>query len=202
MKKQLFLSLAGLMMAALASGQSQYRAGDIASDFSLKNIEGKMISMSQYNDADGFIIAFWCNTCPVVKKYDQRLQELHAKYNPEGYPVIAINSNDPAVSPGDSWKKMQETAAVKNYAFEYLFDETQETARKYGATNTPHIYILAWKDGKLVVEYVGAIDNNADDPAAADKKYAEEALNSLIRGEEVAVVGTRAIGCTIKWKKG
>ncbi len=202
MKKYLFLSLVGLLMAALATGQSQYKAGDIASDFSLKNIEGKMISMSQYSDADGFIVSFWCNTCPVVKKYDQRLQDLHAKYAPKGYPVIAINPNDPAVSPGDSWEKMKETAAAKNYAFEYLFDETQEIARKYGATNTPHIYILAWKDGKLVVEYVGAIDNNADDASAADKKYAEEALNSLIRGEEVAVAGTRAIGCTIKWKKG
>jgi peroxiredoxin len=202
MKKQLFLSLAGLLMAVLANGQTQYSAGDIATDFSLKNIDGKMISMSQYNDADGFIIAFWCNTCPVVKKYDQRLQELHAKYAPKGYPVIAINSNDPAVSPGDSWEKMKETAAAKSYAFGYLFDETQEVARTYGATNTPHIYILAWKDGKLVVEYVGAIDNNADDASAADKKYAEEALNSLIRGEEVAVAGTRAIGCTIKWKKG
>ena len=202
MKKYLFLSLAGLLMAALATGQSQYKAGDIASDFSLKNVEGKMISMSQYSDADGFIVAFWCNTCPVVKKYDQRLQDLHAKYAPKGYPVIAVNPNDPAVSPGDSWEKMKETAAAKNYAFEYLFDETQEVARNYGATNTPHIYILAWKDGKLVVEYVGAIDNNADDPSAADKKYAEEALNSLIRGEEVAVAGTRAIGCTIKWKKG
>ena len=202
MKKQLFLSLAGLLMAVLANGQTQYSAGDIATDFSLKNIDGKMISMSQYNDADGFIIAFWCNTCPVVKKYDQRLQELHAKYAPKGYPVIAINSNDPAVSPGDSWEKMKETAAAKSYDFGYLFDETQEVARTYGATNTPHIYILAWKDGKLVVEYVGAIDNNADDASAADKKYAEEALNSLIRGEEVAVAGTRAIGCTIKWKKG
>jgi len=202
MKKYLLLSLAGLLVATLATGQAQYRAGDIASDFSLKNIEGKMISMSQYNDADGFIVAFWCNTCPVVKKYDQRLQDLHARYAPQGYPVIAINPNDPVVSPGDSWEKMKETAAAKDYAFEYLFDETQETARKYGATNTPHIYILAWKDGKLVVEYVGAIDNNADDPSAADKKYAEEALNSLIRGEEVAVAGTRAIGCTIKWKKG
>ncbi|MBN2632854.1 MAG: thioredoxin family protein [Bacteroidales bacterium] len=202
MKKYLFISIAALMMTALLNAQSQYKAGDIAADFSLKNVEDKMISMSQYGDADGFIVAFWCNTCPVVKKYDQRLQELHAKYAPQGYPVIAINPNDPAVSPGDSWEKMKETAAAKGYDFEYLFDETQEVARTYGATNTPHIYILAWKDGKLVVEYVGAIDNNADDASAADKKYAEEALNSLISGEKVAVAGTRAIGCTIKWKKG
>jgi len=82
-----------------------------------------------------------------------------------------------------------------------MFDETQEVARRYGATNTPHVYILSKKIGKLVVEYVGAIDNNADDASAADKKYAEDALNSLLKGESVAVSGTRAIGCSIKWKK-
>jgi peroxiredoxin len=201
MKKHMFISLGALMMAGLLNAQSQYKAGDIASDFKLKNVKGEMVSLSDIKDADGFIVSFWCNTCPVVKKYDQRLQELHAKYAPKGYPVIAINPNDPAASPGDSFEKMKETAAKLNYKFEYLFDETQEVARKYGATNTPHIYILSWKDSKLIVEYVGAIDNNTDDAAAADKKYAEDALNSILKGEQVSLSGTRAIGCAIKWKK-
>jgi peroxiredoxin len=202
MKKHMYILLMAVMTTGLLNAQSQYKAGDVASDFKLKNVNGEMVSLSEIKDADGFIVAFWCNTCPVVKKYDQRLQELHARYAPKGYPVIAINPNDPAVSPGDSYEKMKETAAKLNYKFEYLFDETQEVARKYGATNTPHIYILSKKDGKLVVDYVGAIDNNADDAGAADKKYAEDALNSILKGENVAVTGTRAIGCTIKWKKG
>jgi len=201
MKKYLFISLVALMMTGLLNGQSQYKAGDIASDFRLKNVKGETVSLADINDADGFIVAFWCNTCPVVKKYDKRLQELHAKYASKGYPVVAINSNDPAVSAGDSFEKMKETAAKLNYKFEYLFDETQEVARKYGATNTPHIYILSWKDGKLVVDYVGAIDNNADDAAAADKKYAVDALESILKGQAVAVAGTKAVGCGIKWKK-
>jgi len=201
MKKYLFISLAALMMAGLLNAQSQYKAGDIASDFKLKNVKGETVSLSDIKDADGFIVAFWCNTCPVVKKYDLRLQELHARYAPKGYPVVAINSNDPAVSPGDSFEKMKETAVKLNYKFEYLFDETQEVARRFGATNTPHIYILTWKDGRLVVDYVGAIDNNADDASAADKKYAEDALNSIMNGQAVAVAGTRAVGCGIKWKK-
>ena len=201
MKKYLFISIAAMMVTALLNAQSQYKAGDVASDFKLKNVKGEMVSLSNYKDADGFIVAFWCNSCPVVKKYDQRLQDLHAKYAPKGYPVVAINPNDPKVSPGDSYEKMKETAAKLNYKFDYLFDETQEIARKYGATNTPHIYILSWKDGKLVVDYVGAIDNNADDASAADKKYAEDALNSILKGQAVAVAGTRAVGCSIKWKK-
>jgi peroxiredoxin len=201
MKKYMFISLAALMMTGLLNAQSQYKAGDIASDFKLKNVKGEIVSLADIKDADGFIVSFWCNTCPVVKKYDQRLQDLHAKYASKGYPVIAVNPNDPAVSPGDSYEKMKETAARLNYKFEYLFDETQEVARRYGATNTPHIYILSWRDGKLVVDYVGAIDNNADDDAAADKKYAEDALNSILKGQPVAVAGTKAVGCGIKWKK-
>ncbi len=201
MKKLLFALLPALALSLAAGAQSQYKAGDVAADFSLRSVSGEMVSLSGYDDADGFIVAFWCNTCPVVAKYEQRLIALHAKYAPKGYPVIAINPNDPVLSPGDSYEKMKERAARENYRFDYLFDETQQVARTYGATNTPHIYILSWRDGKLVVEYVGAIDNNADDAAAADRKYAEEALDSILAGREVAVAGTRAVGCTIKWKK-
>jgi len=201
MKKNVTLIFAGLLLAIAANGQSQYKAGDVASDFSLKDVNGKTVSLSQFDDAKGFIITFWSNTCPFAKKYDQRLQDLNAKYAPRGYPVIAINSNDPAVSSGDSYEQMIQTAKDRNYKFEYLKDETQDVARKYGATNTPHVYVLAKKDGKLVVEYVGAIDNNADDASAADKKYVEDALNSLISGATIAVADTRAIGCGIKWKK-
>lgn len=201
MKKYIFLSIAGMLISLLVNSQSQYKAGDIASDFSLKNVRGEMVSLSQFSEPKGFIVAFWCNTCPVVKKYDQRLQDLHAMYASKGYPVIAINSNDKNVQPGNSFEEMQKTAKNKKYAFEYLYDETQEVARKYGATNTPHVFILTKKDGKLVVEYVGAIDNNADDGSAADKKYVEEAINSLLTGDKVSVAGTKAIGCGIKWKK-
>ncbi|MCU0366900.1 MAG: thioredoxin family protein [Bacteroidales bacterium] len=201
MKKFLFLIVSGLMMTMIAGAQSQYKAGDVAADFKLKNVKGETISLSQFNDAKGFIVTFWCNTCPVVKKYDQRLQDINAEFASKGYPVIAINPNDKTVAPGDSFEEMQKVAKNKNYRFEYLYDETQETARAYGATNTPHVYLLSKKDGKLIVEYVGAIDNNADDATAADKKYLADAVNSLLKGESPEVKGTKAIGCTIKWKK-
>jgi len=164
-------------------------------------VKGETVSLSQFNDAKGFIVTFWCNSCPVVKKYDQRLQDINAEFASKGYPVIAINPNDKTVAPGDSFEEMQKVAKNKNYKFEYLYDETQETARAYGATNTPHVYLLSKKDGKLIVEYVGAIDNNADDASAADKKYLADAVNSLLKGESPEVKGTKAIGCTIKWKK-
>jgi len=201
MKKFFFLIVSGLMMTMIAGAQSQYKAGDVAADFKLKNVKGETVSLSQFNDTKGFIVTFWCNSCPVVKKYDQRLQDINAEFASKGYPVIAINPNDKTVAPGDSFEEMQKVAKNKNYKFEYLYDETQETARAYGATNTPHVYLLSKKDGKLIVEYVGAIDNNADDASAADKKYLADAVNSLLKGESPEVKGTKAIGCTIKWKK-
>jgi peroxiredoxin len=202
MKKN-FLSIVTLFLLLPETGaQSQYKAGDEASDFSLKNVRGELVSLSHFDDAKGFIVTFWCNTCPVVKKYEQRLTDLHREFAVKGFPVIAINSNDKGVSPGDSYEDMVRLAKDRKYPFEYLYDETQDVARKYLPTSTPHVYLLLRKEGKFIVEYVGAIDNNADNASAADKKYVADAINSLLSGKKIAVAGTRAVGCSIKWKKG
>lgn len=202
MKKYLVIMAMGIILPAMSAGQAPpYRAGDQASDFRLKNIRGEIVSLSNIKDARGFIVAFWCNTCPFVKKYEQRLIELNREFSSRGFPVIAINSNDKIVSPGDSYEEMQRLAKSKGYDFEYLYDESQDVARLYGATNTPHVYILLKKEGKLIVQYAGAIDNNADNGNAADKQYVRDAVNSLLKGEQVAVKGTRAVGCSLKWKR-
>lgn len=201
MKKLIFI-LAGIMVISFVTrAGGPYKAGDIVSDISLKNVDGKMFSFSQLKDTKGFIVVFCCNTCPVVKKYQQRIIDLNNEFSGKGYPVIGINSNDKDVSPGDSYEEMKKAVVSKGFNFPYLYDESQEVAKVWGATNTPHVYVLSKKDGKLVLEYVGAIDNNADDPKQADKKYVEDAVNALLKNENVAVTETRAIGCTIKWKK-
>jgi peroxiredoxin len=201
MKKILLLATGILMMIKIVSAGGPYKPGDIADDFTLKNITGSNVSLSSIKNTKGFIVVFMCNTCPVVKAYEDRIIDLDKKFSSKGYPVIAINGNDKNVSPGDSYEEMQKLAKSKGYAFQYLYDESQEVTRKYGATNTPHVYVLSKKDGKLKVEYVGAIDNNSDDASMADKKYVEDAVNALLTGGQVAVTQTKAIGCGIKWKK-
>jgi peroxiredoxin len=201
MKKISLLSSGLLMLINLASFAVPYKPGDFADDFSLKNVNGSEVSLSGIPNARGFIVVFMCNTCPVVKAYENRIIELNNKFSDKGYPVIAINSNDMTVSPGDSYEAMQKLAKEKGFSFQYLYDESQAVTKKYGATNTPHVYVLSKKDGKLEVEYVGAIDNNRDDPTMADKKYVEDAVNALLKGEPVPVAQTKAIGCGIKWKK-
>ena len=177
-----------------------YQAGDIATDFSLKNVDGKLVSMSNFKDAKGFIVAFTCNTCPFAILYEQRIIDLHNKYSKLGYLVVAINPNDPAIQPGDSFENMQRRAKEKNYPFPYLIDVTQETTRVYGATNTPHLYILNKVDGKLKVMYIGTIDNNPKEPQSATRHYIDEAMKQIFDGKEVKEPETKAVGCSIKWK--
>lgn len=172
--------------------------GDKAEDFKLKDaVTGKKVSLSDYKNANGFILTFTCNTCPYAKMYEQRIIDLHNEFAPKGYPVVAINPNDIVKQPDDSLEKMKERAEEKGYPFAYLQDATQNVAKAYGATRTPHMYIL---DKDLNVLYIGGIDNNPKDGSAADTHFIKNAINELIEGKEVSTTTSKAIGCTIKWK--
>ena len=190
-----------LSLFLISAVQAQYKVGDVVSDFSLKNVDSKNVSLSQYSSAKGFIVVFTCNTCPFAKKYESRIEQLDKEFSSKAYPVIAISSNDIKVNPGDSFEEMQKRAKSEAYTFPYLYDESQAVAKQFGATNTPHVYVLAKEGNKLVVKYIGAIDNNVDDASNADKKYVADAVNALIDGKAPAITATKAIGCGIKWKK-
>lgn len=180
---------------------SGYNVGDIATDFKLENIDGNMVSLADYKDAKGFIVIFTCNTCPYAVQYEDRIIALDKKYAPKGYPVIAIQPNDPDVQPGDSMEAMKARAASKGFTFPYLMDEGQKIYPQYGATKTPHVYILEKTNKGNVVKYIGAIDDNYKDASAVNVKYAENAVDALLAGKEVPETKTRAIGCSIKVKK-
>ncbi|MBD1398135.1 thioredoxin family protein [Pontibacter sp. JH31] len=196
------LLFVGFLMAAIPASDSGYQVGDTARDFKLKNVDGKMVSMSDYKNAKGFIVTFTCNTCPYSVAYEDRIIDLHNKYAPKGYPVIAINPNDVQVSPKDSYQDMQVRAREKKFPFAYVYDETQEITKAYGATRTPHLYVVQkQKDGKFKVAYIGTIDDNSREPEKVQKKYAEAALDELVSGKAVSQPNTKAIGCTIKWRE-
>lgn len=175
-----------------------YDIGDTAADFSLKNVNGKRVSLSDFKNAKGFLIIFTCNTCPYAVAYEDRIIALDAKYKSKGIPVIAINPNNPAVKPGDSFNAMKTRAAEKGFAFPYLFDEGQRVYPKYGATRTPHVYLLEKTASGNVVRYIGAIDDNYRDAAKVEEKFVENAIDALLAGDEIEVKKTRAIGCSIK----
>ncbi len=198
-KTVLVLSVFTLITAfTLKPVESGYDVGDTAIDFKLKNVDGKMISMSDYKNAKGFIVIFTCNTCPYSVAYEDRIIALDKKYKKKGYPVIAINPNDPSASPNDSFEDMKVRAREKGFTFPYLFDDGQKVYPQYGATKTPHVFILKKENKNLKVAYIGAIDNNSHKPAAVTKKYAEDAVDALLSGKNPEKTTSRAIGCTIK----
>jgi peroxiredoxin len=204
MKKLLIIAAVAFASVAAISPQGKvggYKVGDKASDFKLKNINGKFVSMADYKDAKGFIVIFTCNHCPFAMAYENRIMALDSKFTAKGYPVIAINPNDPAVAPDDSYEKMQERAKEKGFKHPYLWDDTQEIAKMYGASRTPHVFVLTKKDKKLKVAYIGAIDDNYEDESAVKSRYTENAVNALLEGKNPNPDFTRSVGCTIKWKK-
>jgi peroxiredoxin len=200
--KNLALFIIGLFLFSVAAHEikSGYEVGDAVADFKLKGTDGKFISLSDYKAQKGVIVIFDCNTCPYSKAYNERIIALNKKYASQGFPVVAINANDPEKSPGDSFNDMVAHAKKNSYDFPYLFDETQNVAHSFGATNTPHVFILKKEKEKFVVAYIGAIDNNVKEASSADKKYVEEALDALLQEKPVSTTKTKAIGCTIKWK--
>jgi len=192
----MLMAAAGLFIAATYNVDSDgYQVGDVAKDFKLKNLDGKMVSMADYKDAKGFIVIFTCNTCPYAVQYEDRIIELNTKYAPKGYPVIAIQPNNPAAKPGDSFEAMQQRAKDKGFDFPYLLDEGQKVYPVWGAQRTPHVYLL---NKEKVIKYIGAIDNNYRDASAVTEKYVEEAIAAIEKGEEPKVTFTKAIGCTIR----
>ncbi|WP_204346438.1 thioredoxin family protein [Psychroserpens algicola] len=203
MKNTLKTFFALITIVALSSftnvdeGQG-YHIGDIATDFDLENIDGNKVSMKDYKDAKGFIIVFTCNTCPYAVAYEDRVEALNKKYADKGYPVIAIMPNNTDVKPGDNMDAMKARAKAKGFTFPYLMDEGQKIYPQYGATKTPHVYVLERTKKGHEVKYIGAIDDNYKDASAVTKTYVEDAVDALLVGKEVPEATTRAIGCSIK----
>jgi peroxiredoxin len=183
-----------------AQGQSlpsAYGVGDPVQDFTLKNVDGRMISLYDYKGSKGVIVIFTCNHCPYAQLYEQRIIDLHKKYNDRGFPVLAVNPNSPDIVPEDSFGEMQNRAKQKKYPFAYLFDEFQHVYQQFGATRTPHVFLL---DADMIVRYIGAIDDNPEAPNSIKNRWLEKALESMLNGEMPNPDFTRAVGCTIKKK--
>jgi len=124
----LFLVSSFTILAAYSAG---YSVGDMAADFKLKNVDQKYVSLSNYPDAKGFVVIFTCNGCPYAQAYQNRIVEIDKKYKSKGYPVIAINPNDPSMAPDDSFDKMVSVAKDKGFTFPYLMDEKQQVYKNF-----------------------------------------------------------------------
>jgi peroxiredoxin len=200
MKKIILLVMLAFSAFLSQAQNATLKAGDTAPDFKLKNVDGKEVSFASFPKAKGYIVVFTCNTCPYAVGYEQRIIDLDNKFRPQGYPVIAINPNDPEASKADTFEKMQELAKNKKYPFPYLFDAGQKITDQYGAKHTPHLFIVSKTAKGNVVEYVGAIDNDPEGTKADKTKYAEDVIAALKSNQKPAITQTKEIGCTVKRK--
>ncbi len=177
---------------------SGYSIGDKAANFRLQNIDNEYVSLSDYPDAKGFIVIFTTNHCPYSVAYEDRINDLNKKYASQGYPVIAINPNNPQAYPEDSFENMKVRAKEKKFTFPYLFDNGQKVYPQYGATKTPHVFLLEKEGADHIVKYIGAIDDNHKNADKVKNHFVEDAVDALLAEEEIQTKTTVAIGCSIK----
>lgn len=177
-----------------------YEVGDTVYDFKLKNVDEKTVSLYDYKNEKGVILIFDCNTCPMSKAYNSRIIALNKKFASQGFPVVLINPNSAEVVAEESFDEMKKHAKEHGYDFPYLYDESQETVKKFMPTNTPHVFLLNKVSEQFKVAYIGGIDNNSRDGSKADHHYVEEAINDLLAGRTVATPRAKVIGCSVKLK--
>ena len=197
------LSLMSALSAAPLNHQNApqaYELGSIVEPFSLKNVDDKLWSFDKLKKAKGLVVVFTCNHCPYSVAYEDRLNALDKKYKAKGYPLIAINPNDPEVQPADGFAEMKQRAKEKKFSFPYLFDEGQKIYPKFGATKTPHCYILQKTKEGMKLVYMGAFDDNKDEENVKSR-FIEDAIQALLAGKEPSPNSTKAFGCSIKTKK-
>jgi peroxiredoxin len=176
---------------------AKIKTGAPALPFTLPGTDDLNHALSDYCDNAVLVLIFSCNHCPYVRAWEDRMIEIQSDYEHRGVQLIVINANDVTKYPEDSFPKMKERVKNKGYNFPYLYDETQEVARSYGAERTPEVFVF---DQQRTLRYHGAIDDNFQEPDNVSKTYLRDTLDALLAGETPPMAETRPVGCTIKWK--
>ena len=173
------------------------KVGEQAIGFKLIGVDDQYHSLEDYGEKQIVAVIFSCNHCPYVRAWEDRMVLIQAEYAERGVQLIAINANDATKYPDDDFPEMKKRASEKHFNFPYLRDETQEVARAYGAQRTPEVFLF---DKDRILRYHGVIDDNYDDPKAVKTRFLRDAIESVLAHRQVAVVETKPVGCTIKWK--
>ncbi len=171
--------------------------GTLAHDFELPGVDGKTYTLNSFANQKILVLIFMCNHCPYVKAVLQRLIDLQNSFSKYRVQLAGINSNDATRYPDDSFDNMKAVAQERGVSFPYLFDETQETAKVYGAVCTPDLYVYG-EERKLL--YRGRIDDNWEHPEQVTRQDLKLALEDILAGRPVPNEQIPSMGCSIKWK--
>lgn len=168
-------------------------------DVKLQDLSGNMRSLSELKKENGLVVMFSSNTCPWVKAWEGRFNELATLAAENNIGFVALNPNEAGRDQGESLEDMRQRATEKEYAFPYLYDENAELALAFGATKTPHVFFL---DGNMKLIYRGAIDDNAQDVSAVKNPWLKDAIKAVGSGLVISRKTSKALGCSIKFPDG
>jgi len=177
------------------------KIGKEVNDFSLMNVDGKMVSLSDYKTSKGVIIIFTSNHCPFAKLYPKRMNQLHAQYAKMGIPLLAISSTDTIMYQEDCFIKMKAKAIAEKFKFPYLYDGSQQVAKNFNADKTPHAFVIWKENNQWIIKYNGAIDDNGAEPQKVQNNYISNAIEELLHGKVVSLTETKSIGCKIYFRE-
>jgi peroxiredoxin len=170
--------------------------GTQAPSFDLPGVDGRNHTLDDYADAPLLALVQSCNHCPYVQAWEGRMKELQHEYEPKGFRLVAISSNDADAYPEDSFAEMRTRHERRGFNFDYLYDEDQSIARTLGATRTPEVFLFD-RDRRLI--YHGAIDDSRAE-GEVSQRYLRDAIEATLEGREPEVTDTPPVGCTVKWK--
>ncbi len=199
LRKSLHVSVLVLLAASIVSTASAQDEGlPLGSKFSMsgrafQDASGNSMRLGDARGDKGTVVIFWSNNCPWVSKYEERLLSLVSEYKAQGLGFVLVNANDPVAFPEES----AQASAKHGYGIPYLMDNGSELARAFGASRTPHVFIL---DSGDALVYTGAIDDSPGDPGNVKKLFLKDALDAVVGGAAVSVPETKSFGCMIKFQ--
>ena len=201
MRKGTMLAVAAALLLAVGSAAvAAVEPGDEAPGFKLFGTDYTYHSLQDYADKEAIVVFFHCNHCPVTQGYEDQFSKMTKEYGEKGIEFLAVNPNPADLVEADSFPNMVKEAEKEGYPFPYLYDETQEVARAYGAKVTPHVFVVQFKgsgeDEKPMVVYEGSVDNRHEEP-----NYLENALEAILADEDIPKKKTAAFGCGVKYRK-
>lgn len=168
----------------------------IAPDFLLPSVDGKLVSLGDFKDSKGLLVAFICNHCPYVKAIEDRLIALRRSFSSADLAMVGICSNDAGKYPDDRLEKLLERWRDKDYGFPYLIDAHQNVAKSFDAVCTPDLFLF---DQERKLFYHGALDDSWQDAQKVKQKFLEYAIKALIAHKPAPDEQKPSIGCSIKW---
>lgn len=192
------LACAALVLAAFTLPADKLSIGSKApmTDVKMTDTEGEAHTLASAAKENGLLVMFTCNTCPWVKAWEDRYNDVAKAAAKNDIGMIAINPNAAIRDDGESMADMTARAKDKNYQFPYVLDEGAKMATAFGATKTPDLFLF---DGDMKLVYRGAIDDSPRDASAVQERYIMTAMEALVEGKDIEPTVTKSIGCTIKF---